>query len=149
MSILVKLISVLLILFLFSCSNKKTLNFSGITNLEEKSKFIKLNETNKNDILRNFGSSLLIDNTNEELWFYFESINTKNMFGQNKNLKNDILIVSFDKKGIVSRKKILTIKDINNEINFDDQITETFAINKSISNRISSIVKKRIDKKNK
>ena len=134
---------------LASCSNKPIIKISGISNLEEKAKFIEIKRSNKNDILGYFGRTIFDQTIDENNWFYFETEYTKNYYGKKIILKNNVLIITFDNKSIVKNLKLLTITDLDSKINFDNQKTESFAVNSSISNRISSIIKKRLENKNK
>ena len=137
-------------LFLFaSCSNKSIKIISGISNIEQKAKFVEIERSNKNDVLSLFGSAIFDQIIDENNWFYFETEFTKNFYGKKIILKNNVLIITFDNKGIVKNLKLLTISDLDSKIDFDNQKTESFAVNSSITNRISSIIKKRLENKNK
>tara|TARA_B100001250_G_C19322408_1_gene581040 strand:+ start:96 stop:497 length:402 start_codon:yes stop_codon:yes gene_type:complete len=98
----------------------------GFLSLQSKYEKITVNKSNKNDILNNIGPPSSISSFDENKWFYIQRIKTnQSLFklGIKKIEKNDILIVKFNNKGILSNKKILNINDMN-DVKFSKDITE-------------------------
>jgi outer membrane protein assembly factor BamE (lipoprotein component of BamABCDE complex) len=85
-----------------------------------------VNKHNKNDVLKLVGSphTKSIGNNNE--WIYIERTLSKGEFhklGQNILKTNNVLVLSFDKYGILKNKKFLNKEDIN-QLKFSKKITK-------------------------
>ena len=97
-------------LFLLGCQLKEPTKNHGILFLKNRSDTLIVNKSNKNDILKKIGfpHSKSISNKNE--WIYIERVLTKGdylKFGQNILKTNNILILNFNKYGVLSEKKFL------------------------------------------
>ena len=117
---------IFIFLFTLNCSSNKVSNNHGFISLESKLEKISINKTNKNDILNIIGPPSSVSSFDNNKWFYIQRIKTnQSLFklGIQKIEKNKILIVKFNNKGILSNKKILNIKDMN-DIKFSKDITE-------------------------
>ena len=117
---------IILFLFTLNCSSNKVSINHGFLSLQSKYEKITVNKSNKNDILNNIGPPSSISSFDENKWFYIQRIKTnQSLFklGIKKIEKNDILIVKFNNKGILSNKKILNINDMN-DVKFSKDITE-------------------------
>ncbi len=140
-----KYIIVLLFLFTLNCSTNKVSKNHGYRLLEKKYETVEINKYNKNDILSIIGPPSSKSNFNNNKWFYIERKNTNQSLtklGIKKIEKNNILIIEFDKKGIVKNKKLLNIEDMN-EINFVKSITtKDFEQNNFLYNVFSSLREK-------
>jgi len=66
----------------------------------------------------------------------------KKTFGKKKIIKNTLLILDFDSRGILITKKILNKNEFN-KIAFDESETKSFGLDNSFSKRIFSSVRKR------
>ena len=105
---------ILIVLFIFTinCSGNKVSNFHGSKSLDDKFNKIKLNYTNKNDIIKIIGPPSSISDFNENKWFYIERLKTNQSLlklGTQKIEKNNILVVTFNKSGILEWKAELNI----------------------------------------
>ena len=105
------------LIFFWSCQLQEPSKKHGILFLEKKSSQLNLNKHNKNDVIRIIGSphSKSIDNQNK--WIYLERVLVKGKlqkFGQNVLKTNNVLVLSFDKYGILKDKNFLNKDDINN-----------------------------------
>jgi len=124
-----------------SCSFKPIITSSGNLNLDKKIDLILPGTTNKNDVVRLLGETLLKEEPNNNKWAYIETIEKK-AFGKKKIIKNTLLILDFDNRGILITKKILNKNEFK-KIVFDNSETKSFGLNSSFSKRIFSSVRKR------
>ena len=75
-----------------------------------------VNKSNKNDIIRIFGQPHATSQNEEDTWIYFERILTKGKYhklGRHVVKENNVLVLEFDKFGIIKNKKLYTKDDIN------------------------------------
>ena len=141
-----------LIIIFYSCSLKPSTIHNGVINLKQKQEVFILNQSNKNDVVKELGETLLKEYPNEETWIYVETESKKNFFGKKNILKNDILVLDFNTKGILINKIFLDKKNMKN-IKIDNDVTETLAISDSdtkkflasMRKRFQSITNKKID----
>ncbi len=124
-----------------SCSFKPVIKSSGNLNLDKRIILILPGTTNKNDVIKLLGETILKEGPNDNKWAYIETIEKKS-FGKKKIIKNTFLILDFDNKGILKSKKIFN-KENFNEIKFDRAETKSFGLNSSFSKRIFSSIRKR------
>ena len=123
----------------------KTLNFFSIF-LENRSNQLTINKHNKNDVIKLVGlpHTKSIKSTND--WIYIERILTKGSFhklGQNVLKTNNILVLSFDKYGILNQKKFLSQDDLN-KMSFSKDITENDLARKSFVEKFLSSIKSKM-----
>ena len=130
-----------LCLTIFSCSFKPVISTNGILNLDNRTNLIIAGESNKNDIIKLLGEALLKEEPNENKWAYIETIEQKTL-GKKKIIKNTMLILEFNNKGVLKTKKILN-KDDFNKIEFDQAMTASSGLNNSFKKRIFSSLRKR------
>jgi len=136
-------ITIFTFLTLLSCNIRENIKISGISNLVEKQNKFIINQSNKNDVSRELGESLIKSYPDENVWVYIETILKKSFYGKDKLLKNDVLIMSFDSKGILFKKNIYNLNNVN-KINFDEEITSTYALNESTTKKILNSMRKRL-----
>ena len=118
----------------------------GILFLENRADKLVLKKTNKNDVIKILGNphSKSIDNNNR--WLYLERVLTKGEFhrlGQNILLNNNVLVLDFDKFGVLSNKKLLT-KDDKENIKFSELKTENRLSKKSFVESFLSSIKSKM-----
>ncbi len=104
-----------LFLFTLNCSINKVSNSHGFRFIETKFNKIILDKSNKNDVRKIIGPPSSISKFGDT-WFYIERKKTnQSLFklGKQKISSNDILILEFNNKGLVSYKKILNLNDMN------------------------------------
>ena len=97
-------------LILNACQLQEPSKNHGIVFLENRSKKLIVNSTNKNDVLRIIGYPHSKSVKNENEWFYMERVLTKGDYhklGQNVLKTNNVLVLNFDKYGILSNKIFL------------------------------------------
>jgi len=114
------LIFILTFVFFANCSLSKVEKRHGTPFLEKKEKLLLINKTNKNDILRDLGSPSTQSFFDKDIWIYIEKITTTDSLirlGRKNNLVSSVLVLEINNKGLLSSKKIYSLKDINN-LNF-------------------------------
>ena len=111
---------IFILLFTFSCSQDKVIKTHGVAYLNKREKLIIVNEANKNDAISILGQPSTKGMVDDNLWIYIERTRTRGKLfkmGRNYLLKNNVLILEFDKYGILQRKEFYNKKDMN-EIKF-------------------------------
>ena len=139
------LISILFII-LISCQLQEPSKNHGIIFLKNRSDNLIVNTSNKNDVLKIIGQphSTSINNDNE--WIYIERVFTKGDYhrlGQNVLKSNNVLVLEFDKYGILKEKKLLNKYD-KNKISFSKKNTENELSQKSFVERFLSSVREKM-----
>ena len=127
------LIITLIILFLTACQIQEQANNHGILFLENRSKKLEINKTNTNDVIKIMGSPQITSITGKKTWFYIERTLTKGRFhklGQNVLKKNNVLVLEFNKFGILENKIFLD-KDDKKKLAFSKNITKNEITQKS------------------
>ena len=116
----------LILLFTISCQRNEIVKTHGIAYLEKREKLIFVNKSNKNDTINIFGHPSTKGLANDNLWIYIERTMTKGkMFklGRNYLTKNNVLVLEFDKYGILKKKELSSIEDMK-KLTFAKNITE-------------------------
>jgi outer membrane protein assembly factor BamE (lipoprotein component of BamABCDE complex) len=116
----------IIFLILTGCQLKEPSNKHGILFLENRSNQLKISKNNKNDVLKLIGKPHVKSINDENSWYYIERVLTKGDFhklGQNVVKVNNVLVLSFDKYGILNKKDFYNKKDIK-KINFSDKVTD-------------------------
>jgi len=145
-----QILYLLLLIFLFNCQFKDASNNHGILFLENRSNKLIINKMNIHDVINIIGQphSKSIDNKND--WIYIERVFTKGEYhklGQNVLKTNNVLLLSFDKYGILKEKNLFDKNDIN-KIAFSDQSTKNNMTKESfISEMFTSLRSKMYRKK--
>jgi outer membrane protein assembly factor BamE (lipoprotein component of BamABCDE complex) len=105
-----KKILLLSIIFLSSCSLNKVIQHHGIHNLEQKHQKLKIEYSNKNDIIKLIGPPSTQSVFDSEVFIYIErktSSSKLHKLGKKELIKNDVLILELNSKGILISKKFL------------------------------------------
>ena len=140
-----KLIIFLIFLFLNNCQIRESSNTHGIVFLDNRSNKLIINETNKNDVLKIVGQPHSKSFNNENEWIYIERVLVKGEYhklGQNILKTNNVLILQFDKFGILKKKQLLKKEDLE-KIAFSENITDNEITQKSfIESFLSSLKQK-------
>ena len=140
---------ILIFFILIGCQLQDPNNNHGIVFVENRSNELVINKSNKNDVLKLIGQphSKSINNDNE--WFYIERILTKGEFhklGQNILKENNVLVLDFDKYGILKYKKMLDKNDIR-KMTFSEKNTENELAQKSFIEKFLSSIRTRMYKR--
>ena len=118
----------------------------GILFLENRADKLVLKKTNKNDVIKILGNPHSKSIDNNDRWLYLERVLTKGEFhklGQNILLDNNVLVLDFDKFGILSNKKLLTKED-KEDIKFSELKTENRLTEKSFVESFLSSIKSKM-----
>ena len=105
----------------------------GIAFLENRSKKLVLNSSNKNDVVKIIGQPQIRDEIDENTWIYIERTLTKGRFhklGRHVLKENNVLILNFDKYGILKSREFLNKNDIK-KMDFSEKTTENNLTKKS------------------
>ena len=142
-----KKILILSIILLASCSLNKIVQHHGVHNLEKKQAKLKINQTNKNEILALIGPPSTKSTFDNDVYIYIErktSGSKLTKLGKKKLIKNDVLVLEVDERGILLTKKFFDKNDMN-AINFDENITGINYSKKSFIFNFLSSVRQKID----
>ena len=126
-------IFVLMFFILISCQLQESAKNHGILFLENRSNKLILNKSNKNDVLDVIGEPHSKSFNDENTWIYVERILTKGKYhklGRHTLKTNNVLVLDFDKYGVLNGKKLFDKKDIS-KISFSDKETENELAKKS------------------
>ena len=85
-----------------------------------------LNKSNKNDVINVLGNPHTTSIDDENLWFYFDrkiSGGSIINFGDRDLLENNVLVLNFDKYGIVKKKEFFYKEDMK-KIKYSEMKTE-------------------------
>ena len=123
-----KILFNLIVIFLFisNCTLNKVIKHHGVHFLEKKNKKLVIGKTNKNDIIKLLGPPSTKGAFKEELWIYMEiqtSSSKLTRLGKKELLKNDILLLDIDSKGILSKNVFFNKEDMN-KIKFSEDTTQ-------------------------
>ena len=119
----------------------------GVHNLEQKQKKLKIEYSNKNDIIKLIGPPSTQNIFDNEVFIYIErktSSATIFKLGKKELIKNDVLILELNNKGILISKNFYNKNDMN-QIDFDDKITDINYTKKSFIYNFLSGLRSRID----
>ena len=117
---------VIILFFITACNQNEVIKTHGIAYLEKREKLIIVNKSNKNDTVNLLGQPSTKGMTDDNLWIYIERTRTRGKLlklGQNYLKKNNVLILEFDKYGILEKKEFYN-KEQMKKISFAKDITE-------------------------
>ena len=113
------------LIFFTGCQRREVIKTHGIAYLEKREKLIIVNKSNKNDTVNVLGHPATKGMTDDNLWIYIERTKTRGKLlklGRSYLKKNNVLILEFDKYGVLNKKKFYD-KENMKEINFAKAIT--------------------------
>ena len=118
---------ILIVFFiLIGCKLQEPTKNHGILFLKNRADKLTVDVSNKNDVLSIIGSPHSKSISNDDDWIYIERVLTKGEFlklGQNVLKKNNVLVLSFDKYGILKEKELYN-KDSMKNLTFAKEVTE-------------------------
>ena len=117
---------VIILLFITACQQNEVLKTHGIAYLEKREKLILVNKSNKNDAVNVLGQPSTKGMTNDNLWIYIERTTARGKLiklGRTYLKKNNVLVLEFDKYGILTKKEFYN-KERMNEVKFAKDVTE-------------------------
>ena len=142
-----KKILLLSFIFLASCSLNKVVLHHGVHNLKEKQSKLKINYTNKNDIIKLIGPPSTKSTFDNDIYIYIErktSSSKLTKLGKKKLLENNVLVLELDKTGMLLSKKFYN-KDDMNDLNFDENETSINYSKRSFIYNFLSSFRQKID----
>ncbi len=138
---------ILLLLLLYQCSLNKVVLHHGVHNLEKKQTKLKINYSNKNDILELIGPPSTQSTFDNEVFIYIErktSSSKLSKLGKKTLLENNVLILEIDNKGMLVSKQFFD-KDDMQKIKFNEEITVVNYSKKSFIYNFLSTLRQKID----
>ena len=116
---------IFILIFIIGCKQNEVIKTHGIAYLEKREKLIVVHESNKNDIIAVLGQTATKGMVNDNLWIYIERTITRGKLlklGRNYLKKNNVLVLEFDKYGILNKKEFYE-KDQMNKLSFAKEVT--------------------------
>jgi outer membrane protein assembly factor BamE (lipoprotein component of BamABCDE complex) len=123
--------NILLVLFLtiflsLGCQRQEVIKTHGISYLKNREKLVTINISNKNDVVEVLGHPSTTGMIDDNTWIYIERTKTRGKllkFGKNYLKKNNVLVLEFDKYGMLANKEFYD-KDHMKKVKFAKVITE-------------------------
>ena len=136
----------LVFIILISCKLQEPLKTHGIIFLENRSQKLVLNKSNKNDVIRIMGRPHIKEDEINQSWIYLERILSKGKYhklGRHILKENNVLVLNFDKYGVLKNKKFLKKEDLK-KLEFSEKITENELTQKSFVQKFLQSVKQKM-----
>jgi len=131
---------------LSNCQKNRVIKSHGIIFLEKRESLIKTNVSNQNDVIKIFGEPHIKSLKDNNTWFYVERTKTKggiHKLGKDVLLNNNVLVVKFDKYGILE-EKLFYDKEKMNKHQFSDEVTDNVVKKGSFLNSFLSSLRKKM-----
>ncbi len=115
--------------------------------MDKKQLKLKVNNTNKNDIVQLIGPPSTKSSFDNDVYIYIErktSSSKITKLGKKKLLSNNVLVLEIDQKGILISKKFYNKEDMQ-KLKFDDDITGINFTKKSFVYNFLSSLRQKID----
>ena len=139
------------IILLTSCQNNKLIKSHGISYLEKREKLIFVSKSNKNDVVEILGQPATKGMTDENIWIYIERTKSRGKLlklGRQYLEKNNVLVLQFNKFGILDKKEIYNKEDMK-KVNFAKKITENNIKKENFIYSFLSSIRQKMDAKKK
>ena len=137
----------IVLLFITNCSLNKVIHHHGVHNLDKKQSKLKINQSNKNDIIKIIGPPLIKSTFNNDVFIYIEKKTSSSKLiklGKKELLTNNVLVLDINNKGILIAKKFYNKEDMN-KIKFDENSTMTTHSRNSFVYNFLYSLRQRID----
>jgi len=105
-----------LTVFLSNCQKNKVIKTHGIFYLQNREILLKVQNTNRNDVIKILGKPHSKSLREQNTWIYIERSRTRGKLlklGRNVLLNNNVLVLKFDKYGILEEKLFYDKKEMN------------------------------------
>ena len=132
---------------ILNCSFNKVIQNHGVHNLEKKQAKLKINQSNKNDIFSIIGPPSTKSSFDNDIYIYIEkktSSSKLTKLGKKKLIRNNVLVLEVDNKGILISKQFYNMDDMK-KIQVDQSITEINQSRKSFIYNFLYSVRQKID----
>ena len=139
------------LIFYTGCQRNEVIKTHGLAYLEKREKLIVVDKSNKNDAIKVLGHPATKGMTDDNLWIYIERTKTRGKMlklGRNYLKKNNVLILEFDKYGILTKKEFYD-KEKMNQVNFAKVITENDIRKENFIYSFLSSIRKKMESKRK
>ena len=107
---------IFLTVFLSNCQKNRVIKTHGIFYLKNRAVLLKVESSNRNDAIKILGKPHSKSIHEENTWIYIERTRTRGKLlklGRNVLLNNNVLVLKFDKYGILEEKLFYDKKDMN------------------------------------
>ena len=134
-------------LFLSSCTLNKVVQHHGVHSLEKKQTKLKVNMTNKNEIIKFIGPPSTKSTFDTDIYIYIERKTSSSKLiklGKKNLIVNNVLVLEIDRKGILLSKKFYNKNDMK-KLKFDENETGMNYSKKSFIYNFLSSVRQKID----
>ena len=136
---------ILFSLIVSNCAFKPVVKHHGVPFLDKKQTKLIINKSNINDIKNILGNPSTKSKFDNDIWIYIERKQSqselKNL-GKMKIYKNDVLVLEIDNYGILKKKKLYNMKDMENIKIVKETTEERFRKNSFIYSFMSSMRQK-------
>ena len=141
-----KILYIIFISFIVSnCSFKPVVKHHGVPFLDKKQTKLIVNKSNINDIKNILGNPSTKSKFDNDIWIYIERKQSqselKNL-GKMKIYKNDVLVLEINNYGILKKKKLYNMEDMEKIKIVKDSTSASFARNSFIYDFMSSMRQK-------
>ena len=142
---------VIILFFITACQQREVTKTHGIAYLEKREKLIVVNKTNKNDTINVLGQPSTKGMADDNLWIYIERTTSRGSLfklGKSYLKKNNVLVLEFDKYGILTKKEFYNKKKME-KISFAKNITENEIRKENFIQGFLSSVRQKMDQRRK
>tara|TARA_B100000886_G_C20401054_1_gene482594 strand:- start:226 stop:630 length:405 start_codon:yes stop_codon:yes gene_type:complete len=129
-----------------SCQLQEPSKNHGIVFLKNRSDKLVIDSSNKNDVIKIIGQPHSKSINNENEWIYIERILTKGEYhklGQNILKENNVLVLKFDKFGIL-KNKFFYDKNNKNKLKFTEKETTNEITQKSFVEKFLTSIREKM-----
>tara|TARA_B100001248_G_scaffold201045_1_gene155257 strand:- start:6192 stop:6659 length:468 start_codon:yes stop_codon:yes gene_type:complete len=142
----ISLFAFFILVILNACKLQEPSKNHGIVFLKNRSEKLELNKSNKNDVIRIIGQPHTKSINNNNDWIYIERVLTKGEYhklGQNILKSNNVLVLSFNKYGILE-KKIFLDKNDKKRLKFSNRETQNELTQKSFVEKFLTSIREKM-----
>ena len=135
-----------LLFILVGCQLQEPTQNHGILFLENRSEKLSINTTNQNDIVKILGQPHSKSFDDDDVLIYIERSLSKwkyHKLGRHSLKSNNVLVLFFDKYGVLSQKKFYNKNDLK-KISFSEKITENELSKRSFVEKFLSSVREKM-----
>ena len=140
----------LIIVLLTNCQRNQVLKSHGVSFLDKRQESLVVNKMNKNDVRSLLGAPSTVGVFDDTVWIYIERTKTRGKLlnlGKNITLKNNVLFLKFNNRGLLYEKKLYDKKSIQ-KINFSKEKEEGVSKESSFIKSFLSSVRQKMYKQN-
>ena len=145
-----RIIFLFLLLSIVNCQRNQVIKTHGVPYLEKKHGTLVVNKTNKNDVRKALGHPSTEGLFDQTIWIYIERVITRGKllhFGRNVLSKNNVLVLKFDKYGVLLEKQFYD-KEKMKKIEFTKEITKSVSREKDFIYSFLSSLRQKLNRPN-